>query len=208
MVQELGMSNKPSLFETLTPKQILELWTTLDPEERMQLLARFTRLCPDLTLPTYQLTESPPLDNSFFSQFAQIHQSFNKLNRHLEDALEARNSREFEYYLFGQDADGLPTLLDAVLEQADSDRVFQYFLGLSARETLDRFASRRGVDSRLQQIFETNREPRKQLNRSIEKLLNLRDQLDLQGFPGERSTFFDWFEKCFRQQVQKAGGEA
>lgn len=208
MVQELGMSNKPSLLETLTPKQILELWTTLDPEEKMQLLARFARLCPNLTLPTYQLAAAAPLDNSFFSQFAQIHQSFNKLNRHLEDALEAGNSREFEYYLFGQDADGLPALLEAALKQEVNDRVFQYFLGLSARETLDRFASRRNTDPALQSIFEANCEPKKQLTRSIEGLLETRDQLDLQGFPGERSAFFDWFEKCFRQQVERVGGEA
>ncbi len=97
IVQETGMSQKPSLINDLTPKQIIELWSILDPEEKIKYLgyiaaSRFKSLLGEFG-EEVALTET----GSFFSEFSQIFQAFKRFKGHLNQDIEEENLKVFEY---------------------------------------------------------------------------------------------------------------
>ncbi len=210
MVQETAMNNKPSPITALSPRQILELWATLDPEKRLNLLGALAmeKLLPLQVSPQFYEKASGTDVSSFFSQFSEIFQSFMRLRQHLDNALKSQSRKEFDYYLYGQDIDSLPSLLTTVIGSGDFDAVLKFIIGLCAKQLLLRFAPG-GCSGKSGELatasHAANLLPADALSEKIEALLQLKETIKLPDFPKRPEEFFDWFEEMF---LQWAGEES
>lgn len=137
LVQEEGMSHKPSLLMQLSVADILKYWSLLTLEQRTPFLeTRATALAiagEGTDLVTW-IRQRPETD-SLFDRFAGIFHAFGCLERSIRDALHQDNPREATYRIFGKKYDSLGTLLDKVLsDKSTGDTVDQYVTFLCARQ--------------------------------------------------------------------------
>src|SRR5207248_600824 len=104
LVQEEGMSHKPSLFMQLSVADILRYWSLLKPEQRAAFLE--TR-APELAIGSQGTDLVTPAGlrpdaDSLFDRFAGIFHAFGCLERSVREALDKDNGREATYRLFGE----------------------------------------------------------------------------------------------------------
>jgi hypothetical protein len=151
------------------------------------------------------MIEEAPLENEFFSEYAELFHAFRMLRRDLSN--EQSTPKKQDYYLTGTGVDSLPTLVGraaAVLEPAkEGDQplhpVSAYLLLLSAKEVYrsDEFTNRPYVSQQLE---------------FVESLLQRIRESKLIKLSSERETnrerFFEWFETQFLEQYRTEDVEA
>ncbi|MEZ9518239.1 hypothetical protein AB4155_01810 [Vibrio splendidus] len=192
MIQQTSWTHKPIELPTLTPQQILAIYSGMKPEQRQLVLdnAFINRLV--LTKASGEITgiDDDQVENQFFCEYAEIFQAFKILNQRLKVAFANDASEQVDYYLTGAGIDSLPSLIQCVYdkESENYDGIIAYLLSLSALEILndDDFVCRSNVEGLINEI-----------ERRIRALKHSDDiKLD-NNSAKDRQRFFDWFETQF-----------
>lgn len=197
LVQEEGMSHKPSLLLTLSAADILKSWALLKPEQRAafieQRAAEIAQVARELGL---DIIPPPEGDvRSFFERFAGIFHAFGCLQRAVFEALKEGREKEAIYRLFGRKYDSLPNLLDRVLaEEAKEDDVTRYVILLCARQ-LVQLVHREHPD-----FFRQHRDDVDELEKRLGRLDEVRARFTFEEAE-RRTRFFEWFDRWFLTQA-------
>ncbi len=198
LVQEDGMSHKPSMLLRLSAADILRYWALLTPAQRAAFLeAR----APELSLlgqgADLVTRAKIALDNdTVFDRFAGFFHAFSCLERSVRDALADSKEKEANYRLFGKKYDSLGSLLDRVSsDSAKFDRVDCYVIVMCARQmcqelgrTFPDYWSRRSDDVKV-------------LQKRFDDLKANRDALIEQN-GDEFREFLDWFDRWFLNRAR------
>jgi hypothetical protein len=199
LVQEEGMSHKPSLLMRLSAADILKYWSLLTPEQRVAFLeARAPELAlhgpgADLVARAKVLLE----DDTLFDRFAGFFHAFGCLERAVHEALKQGNERQARYRLFGRKYDSLGCLLDRVLAaDGAGDDVDQYVIILCARQVC------REVAREWPDFWKANREDARQLEERFKSAGTIRERLVARA-PEEMTPFLNWFESWFLRRASQ-----
>jgi hypothetical protein len=195
LICEEGMAHKPSMLCSLTAEEILRYWALLSPEQREAFLSdRVPALFVSEGLAAPR-TDSSGAQDSLFDRFAGIFHAFSRLGEHVSTAIEQGRTTEAVYRLFGRKYDSLPSLIERVLEEEESDLVNRYVTLLTARQVL----------SRLKQNYADFFAEHKQEERAIQSMLSgteaLKERFDFASRE-ERDRFFRWFERMFLSEAE------
>ena len=197
LVQEEGMSHKPSLLMSLSAADILKYWSLLTPEQRSAFLeARAPEVAlagqgADLVTRAKVALE----EETLFDRFAGFFHAFGCLERACRSALEAGREKEVGYRLFGKKYDSLLSLLDRVSsDDAGGDDVDRYVIVLCARQLCREIARdfpeywhAHGADARV-------------LKQKFRELGAVRQSL-IERDPEEMGVFLDWFDDWFLRRA-------
>lgn len=198
LVQEEGMSHKPSLLAELSAADILRYWSLLSAEQRAAFIeARAGELVAlgqgaDLVATARLVAE----EESIFDRFAGIFHAFASLERTVHEALERGNEREATYRLFGKKYDSLGSLLVRILEgKGHVDPVDRYVIVLCARQLCAE------VKARWPPFWREHAADARELGRLFEVARSIREGLIAKA-PDEMAPFLDWFDEWFLRRAR------
>ena len=169
---------KPLYYPDLSPREILDIYTTMDIDKRDRYL--LGAIINDMTSHgeaneyTYSIDELRKSPN-FFSAYAELFYAF----RHLEDRIKA-SDEEKDYYLFSPKPDSLPSLIERTVADETLDNVMKYLILLSCRELYNRYAG--------EELFA-------KYDEHLERIKATFDDKD----------FIDWFEEEFERRYSLKG---
>ena len=193
LVQEEGMSHKPSLLLRLSATDILRYWSLLTPEQRAGFIeAHGPELSPseqgaDLIAKYRREVASDTL----FDRFAGFFHGFSCLERAVIAALEDHNFKDADYRLFGRKYDSLWSLLDRIQsEGGQTDSVDRYVIILCARQVC------RSVAKEYPDYWKAHASDANALEARFAELDSVRSELIATSGP-EFATFLDWFDQWF-----------
>jgi len=203
LVQEEGMSHKPSLLMQLSVADILKYWSLLTPEQRTAFLE--TR-APELAIAgegtdlVTWIRQRPEAD-SLFDRFAGIFHAFGCLERSVRHALDEDNPREATYRMFGKKYDSLGTLLDKVLsDKGAGDTVDQYVTFLCARQLC------REIERLYPDYWKERHLDAAELGERFQSAGAIRERLvvkDPKSMPG----FLQWFDRWFLRRAEPVSAD-
>lgn len=192
LIQEEGMSHKPSVLQSLTTAEILQYWSLLSPAQR----ATFTELRSiagldfDGDAGKQRLPQTCAQD-TIFDRFAGYFHAFGSLERSVREALNDKRTKQARYQLFGRKFDSLGSLLERVQTNEESaDDVDRYVLFMSARQMIQE------IQRDYPDLFDENREDVKELNRQLVDAGEVRQRL-VETNPQEMTDFLNWFDDWF-----------
>jgi len=199
LVQEEGMSHRPSVLFDLTPAEILRYWSLLTVEQRAAFLEH---RAPQSALEgegEALVTILPLVEDhdTLFDRFAGIFHAFGCLDRKVRDALENDRRNEATYLVFGQKYDSLGSFLSRVLKEgADGkgDIVEHYVIFLCARQLLN------GLRKEFNDFWQDHGADWKQLRAQLDEAGRIREQIVTRN-PGEMPAFLEWFDKWFLRRA-------
>ena len=199
LVQEEGLSHKPSLLLQLSAADILRYWALLTAAQRSAFLeARapemaFTAEGADLMARAKTLVTT----DTFFDRFAGFFHAFGCLERAVRDSLEDENLRDATYRLFGKKHDSLGCLLDRVLQgDGAGDSVDQYVIVLCARQVCKEIARD------FPDFWREHREDARQLEARFLEAQKIRDSLTATD-PESMPAFLEWFDQRFLARAKR-----
>lgn len=142
LVQEEGMSHKPSILLHLTATDILRYWSLLTAEQREAFIdSHATSVVPtDQGGDLVALALPPSKEDTLFDRFAGFFHAFGCMERAVRAAIDEHREREADYRLFGCKYDSLGSLLDRIANDSMMDEVDRYVLMLCARQVHDKIA--------------------------------------------------------------------
>jgi hypothetical protein len=197
LVQEEGMSHKPSLLLQLSASDILKYWSLLTPAQRAAFLeARApdfasTQVGADLVAKAKITFESDTL----FDRFAGFFHAFGCLERAVRSALREGREKEASYRLFGKKYDSLGSLLDRMASDAQSgDPVDRYLILLCAKQLCQEVAGDYA------EYWDAHTADAKVLKEKFQALSTLRDALLAQD-PDRLPAFLEWFDTWFLKRA-------
>lgn len=203
LVQEEGMSHKPSLLFRLSAADILRYWSLLTPEQRAAFLeARAPELA--LTGQGADLVTRAKValdDDTVFDRFAGFFHAFGCLERTVRAALDDDHDKEANYKaanyrLFGKKYDSLGNLLDRVSSEHDKlDKVDRYVIGMCARQLCQQIARK------YPEYWKAHSDDAKVLETHLDGLTQIREQLIEQNGDGF-SDFLQWFDHWFLRRAE------
>ena len=203
LVQEEGMSHKPSLLLELSAADILRYWSLLTPAQRAAFIetravgAALDGQGAELVARVALIAENDTL----FDRFAGVFHAFGCLERAVITALKEGNEKDATYRLFGKKYDSLGTLLDRILpaeNTPDEDvqkSIDHYIIVLCARQLCG------NLRREFVEFWTSHREDVIVLNNYFERADRLHNTL-LAHDPEKMQTFLPWFEKWFLKQVR------
>ncbi len=199
LVQEEGMSHRPSLMFDLSPAEILRYWSLLTAAQRAAFLEtrapEFASTGQGAALVSRYAPH--PQTQTFFDRFAGIFLAFGNLERSIRSALREAREREATYRLFGQKYDSLGCLLDRVLKDSTDgkgDLVDHYVIVLCAQQLVQELR-REYVDFWGEHLADG-----KLLRDQLGALQPLRERLIARD-PVQMPAFLDWFDRWFLQRA-------
>ncbi len=198
LVQEEGMSHKPSLLLHLSAEDILRYWALLSPAQRTAFLEART---PETALiglgaDLVARVRAGESSETLFDRFAGTFHAFGCLERAVCDALKAGNEKEATYRLFGKKYDSLGSLLDRIApNQVGVDDVNRYVILLCARQLSCE------IKNKYRDYWKAHDADVRAQKTQFEKLGAIREHLVAQN-PGEFGRFLDWFEPRFLQRAE------
>ena len=197
LVQEEGMSHKPSLLVHLSPADILRYWSLLTPDQRAAFLeAHGPGLSPtdqgaDLTAICRRLQDH----DTIFDRFAGFFHGFGCLERAVLEAIEDGREKEADYRLFGRKYDSLGSLLDRIQKDREkTDLVDRYLMVLCARQLLQ-VVSRAYSD-----YWKSRAADVAAIETHIAELDTIRAELVGNQDPAF-ANFLDWFDSWFLKRA-------
>jgi hypothetical protein len=201
LVQEEGMSHRPSLLLDLTAADILRYWALLTVEQRAAFIEARAQIAGNDDPLVARLK---PLvgDTTLFDRFAGVFHAFDCLERRVREALDAGKNREADYRIFGKKYDSLGSLLDRVLHDVDAgvgDRTEQYVVTLCARQLL------RELGKAHPEYWAEHYEDVKDLESRLGVSAGLRGALA--AGHSEMPAFLDWFDRWFLQRAEALAEE-
>jgi hypothetical protein len=197
LVQEEGMSHKPSLLLTLSAADILRYWALLTPEQRAAFLEQHAAEIPAaaLELGIDLDLRIQPEPASMFASFASIYHAFWCLQREVAQALEEERDSVAVYRLFGRKYDSLGQLLRRITkEEQGSDPVVAYLIALCAKQLVAYF----------ERSYPTFRAAHTRdfaaLWLQMEDAEAVKERLRFDE-PADRVAFLEWFEARFLRRM-------
>jgi hypothetical protein len=206
LVQEEGMSHRPSLMFDLSPAEILRYWSLLTTAQRAAFLeAR----APEFALMgegAALVSRYAPLaqTQTFFDRFAGIFLAFGNVERSVRSALREGRGREATYRLFGQKYDSLGSLLKRVLKDStagEGDLVDHYVIVMCAQQLVQELRREQG------DFWREHASDGKCLQEQLGVAVSLRERL-IASDPAEMLAFLDWFDRWFLQRATPVVTEA
>lgn len=198
LVQEVGMSHKPSQLLSLSVAEILRYWALLTPAQRSAFLeAKASEGIPAdeaaALVARFRLTLQA---ESFFDRFAGYFHSFHCLETEVREHLEAGREKEATYRLFGRKYDSLGTLLKQALgaDAGLDDDVSRYVVLMCARQLA------REVKGDHPEFWHDRRVDAKALETELERSDEVRTRLAAQS--PEMPGFLDWFDSWFLKRAK------
>lgn len=198
LVQEEGMSHKPSLLLRLSAADILRYWALLTPAQRAAFLeARAPEL--SLTGQGADLVTRAKIvleNDTVFDRFAGFFHAFSCLERSVRDALSQGKEKEANYRIFGKKYDSLGSLLERVTSNNEKlDPIDRYVIVMCAQQMCQElkrafpdYWSRRSDDVKAMQKW-------------FDELRVTRDTLIEQN--GEEfGEFLEWFDGWFLKRAE------
>lgn len=201
LVQEEGMSHKPSLLFELSAADILQYWSLLTPEQRSAFIETHVPVAGDDD-PLISRGAVLPAASTLFDRFAGVFHAFECLRERVRDALDASNPREADYRLFGRKYDSLGSLLDRVLSEATTgkgDAVEHYLVTLCAEQLL------RETRRDFPDYWRDHREDAERLSTQLSGAAAIRQTLA--ASQAEMPAFLDWFDGWFLKRAEALPGE-
>ncbi|MBL3528891.1 MAG: hypothetical protein JMN27_15070 [gamma proteobacterium endosymbiont of Lamellibrachia anaximandri] len=204
LLQQTGWSHKPLDLPELTASQILAIYAGMAPERRKMMLidAKIRALFlgsqgGELTTYTHE-----QIIDQFFCEYAEIFSAFSKLRWRLEQAFEAEQYSQVDYYLTGTGVDSLTSLVNRSMDDDGEDgnlnAVTCYLVLLSALEIYrsENFIERQNVKKEAERVC-----------REIESIKKgKRLKLENNG-KKNRKHFFRWFEEEFFRTYTTVKGQ-
>lgn len=199
LVQEEGMSHRPSLLFDLSPAEILRYWALLTPEQRSAFLeAR----APEIAFAgegAALVTRYAPLveQDSLFDRFAGIFHAFGCVERSVRVALRDGKEREATYRLFGQKYDSLGSLLARIGKTSsapDGDPIENYVIVLCARQLLSE------LRREFREYWDAHAQDDRRLREQLDALGRIRTQIADRD-PTRMPSFLEWFEQWFLKRA-------
>jgi len=204
LVQEEGMSHKPSLLFRLSAADILRYWSLLTAEQRAVFLeARAPQLSLSGQGADLVTRAKIALDHdTVFDRFAGYFHAFGCLERAVRAALEEGHEKKANYRLYGKKYDSLGSLLDRVSsEQNKIKNVDRYVIVMCAqqlcREIDGNYPAYRKAHSADAMLLEA---------RCTGLSEEIRGQLIEQNGDGF-SDFLDWFDRWFLPRAKLVEAE-
>ena len=203
LVQEEGMTHKPSLLADLSVQDILRYWSLLTSEQRSAFLElRATELIKTgqgLDLVTTQRLQAE--QDTLFDRFAGFFHAFGCLERAVKKAIEENRELEAVYLLFGKKYDSLGSLLTRVAgTESKQDDVERYVLALCAKQVCQQ------VRKDYAEFWQNHPADAKEIERlcgetaaRMQEALATKTQEDMK-------PFLDWFEGWFLKKALPAEG--
>lgn len=198
LVQEEGMSHKPSLVLRLSAKEILEYWALFTEEQKQEFLEhRYAELYAQGGAEHLLTPVSRELDReTFFDRFAGVFHAFDCLRAAIAAAFEQGNERELECRLFGRKHDSLTRLLERVLDTDDfEDSVNRYVVLLCAKQL------RRELAREREEFWSTHGADAAALDGLLARAGEVRAQL-LERDPEGMGKFLEWFDEMFLARAE------
>jgi hypothetical protein len=198
LVQEEGMSHKPSILFELSVSDILRYWALLTTEQRLAFLE--ARLPLERALAgqgSELLTRANALatTDTLFDRFAGIFHAFGCLERAVRDALEQGRAKDVAYRLFGKKYDSLGSLLDRVASQDEESKLVEAYVIVLCAKQMWKELLRDYPDQ-----LSPNSEDARQLKQRFDALGVVRDQL-LHTGDSSFSEFLGWFDFWFMRRA-------
>jgi hypothetical protein len=198
LVQEEGMSHKPSLLFNLSAADILRYWALLTPAQRAAFVDTHA---PEIALTgrgadlvTHVRAELS--SDTLFDQFAGIFHSFGCVERTVRAALDAKNDKDADYRIFGRKYDSLGTLLERIRSNdGGEDDVNRYVTLLCARQLA------RELERDYPSYWASRPGDAVCLNAQFANLSTIRERL-VQRDPAELGGFLDWFDRWFLKRAE------
>lgn len=198
LVQETGMSRKPSMVVTFTAADIIEYWSRLTADQRATFLeSRFGKGLVEDDLA--ELVARPGNDREgFFETYAGIFHGFEMLRGSIAEALNDGRDERADYLVFGERHDSLPSLLKKATEGADGLQVVdRYLILLCARQFL-RELRRDHPDFA--------RERAGEVRNLLALTLHTGPLVKAMDLDADGRAFIAWFEKHFLKRVGSRRG--
>jgi hypothetical protein len=195
LVQEEGMSHRPSLLFDLSPSEILRYWSLLTAAQRAAFLEARAPEVALLSEGAALVSRYAPLvqEQTFFDRCAGIFLAFGSLERSVLSALREGREREATYRLFGQKYDSLGSLLNRVLKdstEGKGDLIDHYVILLCAQQLVQQ-VRRQNIE-----FWRGHALDGKRLQEQLGVMQTLRDHL-ISRDPVEMPAFLDWFDRWF-----------
>jgi hypothetical protein len=194
LVQESGMSRKPSIVVAFSIADILEYWSRLTPADRASYLeAHFQSTIPDDWSVGDIVRREAGEVSSFFENFAGIFHGFEMLRTQMADCLSEGNEKKADYLLFGKRHDSLPHMVEKAHSPDQANPLSRYLVLLCARQLLHEM--RRGDTS-----FFIER--RADIDALLDTTLNTEDLLGGLTLGEGGPKFIKWFEGHFLKRLK------
>jgi hypothetical protein len=196
LVQEEGMSHRPSLLLDLTAADILRYWALLTVEQRAAFIEARARIAGDDD-PLVAKLAPLPVETTLFDRFAGVFHAFGCLEERVREALDEAKTREADYRLFGKKYDSLGSLLGRVLSDVTAgagDRVEQYVVTLCARQLLTE------LGRAYPEYWSEHTEDIKGLEAQLGDASSLRETIA--DSHAEMPAFLAWFERWFLKRAE------
>lgn len=199
LVQEEGMSHRPSLLFDLSPAEILRYWSLLTADQRAAFLdAR----APELALRgegAALVARYAPLAeiDTLFDRFAGIFHAFGCLERSVREALHEGKEREATYRLFGRKYDSLGSLLARVAKddaEGKGELIEHYVIALCARQIVQE------IRQEHRDFFVEHAAETRELQAQLDLVEPLRARLAARN-PERMGPFLEWFERWFLRRA-------
>lgn len=199
LVQEEGMSHRPSLLFDLSPAEILRYWSLLTGAQRAAFLEVRSPEVALLGDGAALLSRYTPLaqEQTFFDRCAGIFLAYGSLERSVRSALQEGREREAIYRLFGQKYDSLGSLLKRVLKdsaEGKGDLVDHYLIVLCALQLVQELRRENG------EFWREHASDGKRLQDQLGVMQSIRERL-IERDPVEMPAFLDWFDRWFLRRA-------
>lgn len=204
LVQEEGMSHKPSLLFSLSPADILRYWSLLTVEQRSSFLASHVpgeAITGDDAALVSRYVPLPE-HQTLFDRFAGIFHAFGCLERSVIEALASDRKKEATYRLFGKKYDSLGNLLDRIAEDEEmGDPIEHYIISLCAQQLVEE------ISKKYQKFWADHQIDAKRLVKQLELVEIFRTRINDKD-PKNMPTFLAWFEDWFLKRAEAMDQEA
>ena len=197
LVQEEGMSHKPSLLLTLSAADILKYWSLLTPQQRAAFVDSHA---PEAALlgPGEDLvvrTRRPVTHDTIFDRFAAAFHAFGCMERAVRAALDDEREKEASYRLFGKKYDSLGHLLERVAKDPPEKDIDGYVILLCARQACQEIAGD------YPEYWARHRDDAKSLEAQLEHSRVIRHRLS-EGNQADIEPFMEWFDRWFLRRAE------
>jgi hypothetical protein len=205
LVQEEGMSHKPSLLLTLTAADILRYWSLLTPAQRVAFIeargdvVAQAGLGTDLVVPLRAMIDK----DSIFDRFAGIFHAFGCLEREVIEALKRGDFKVVNYRVFGQKYDSLGHLLEKLRceNETGEPSAEAYVTVLCAQQLC------RAIRNRYPEYWASRTTDVSRIESQLAALADIRKRLIETG-ASDLPAFLDWFDRWFLRRAVAAQTEA
>jgi hypothetical protein len=198
LVQEEGMSHKPSLLFTLSPADILRYWALLTAEQRASFLANNAPASVLTGEDGALVSRYVPMaeHHTLFDRFAGIFHAFGCLERSVSEALSTGKEKEATYRLFGRKYDSLGNLLERIAKEDEGgDLIENYVIALCAQQLLNE------IQRKYCRFWENHQADAERLRKELALVEKFRTRIaekDQKDMP----SFLSWFEGWFLKRAE------